>query len=125
MVHPKLLISLSTGGLLKLWAWADDSATFFIDGVAQPPLGTTAQVGPCSNQIIGCVLKDGGYFEQNLAAGTHTISFDVFQTGPGGDTTSNPTGLLYSGTVPDGGTTLMLLGCAFFGIETLRRKIWS
>jgi hypothetical protein len=54
------------------------------------------------------------------------VEFLPYQVGTGGDTTSNPFGLLYEVNVtgvPDGGMTLMLLGGALVGLETLRRRI--
>lgn len=113
-----------TGNWLQLHVWADDTAEVRVDGVSiiLPVLG---QNPPCSGSPISCESADFGTISMGFAsAGTHTLEFDVYQTGPGGDTVSNPHGLLYTGTsgVPDGGMTLMLLGGALVGLETLRRK---
>ncbi|MBS1858199.1 MAG: hypothetical protein JST11_22705 [Acidobacteria bacterium] len=111
----------SAGETLKLHVWADDTAGVFLDGTQlKAPVFTQST---CSGQPIGCRSQDLGNFSVQLAtSGSHTLRFDVYQVGTGGDTTSNPMGLLYTGAVPDGGMTLMLLGSALVGIETLRRK---
>ncbi|MBE0656223.1 MAG: VPDSG-CTERM sorting domain-containing protein [Bryobacteraceae bacterium] len=109
------------GSLFQLQVWADDTAGVFLDGVELKAPVFTQSI--CSGQAIGCVPADAGNFSFNLTESKeYTLRFDVYQVGTGGDTTSNPMGLLYRGSVPDGGTTLILLGGALIGLETLRRR---
>ena len=113
--------SAGIGETLRLHVWADDTAGVYLDNVELMAPVFTQSV--CSGQPIGCLSKDFGNFIVPLTtAGTHTLRFDVYQVGTGSDTTSNPMGLLYTGAVPDGGATLMLLGGVLVGIETLRRR---
>jgi hypothetical protein len=94
----------TTTSVLNLEVWADDSAGVAVDGTQVfAPIFT--QGSACSGTVIGCLPQDGGvltnYF---LSAGTHTISFVLYQTGSGTDTSSNPMGLLFTGsdeTVPE------------------------
>jgi hypothetical protein len=112
------------GSFFQLQVWADDTAGVFLDGVQLKAPVFTQSI--CSGQPIGCVPADVGDFAFNLTQSKeYTLRFDVYQVGTGTDTTSNPMGLLYRGSVPDGGMTLMLLGGALLGLETLRRKVRS
>ena len=121
--------TMSTAGQLKLNVWADDSVSVFLDDVLLPPGGVTTQSPPCSGVPIACTPTLGGSFVEPLVSGSHTLRFDVFQTGPGGDTFSNPTGLLFTGdaapgaVVPDGGTTVSLLGLALAVGGLLSRRM--
>lgn len=118
--------TLLTAGQLKLNVWADDSVSVFLDDVLLPPAGVTTQNPPCSGQVIACTPSLGGSFVEALGSGSHTLRFDVFQTGPGGTTLSNPTGLLFTGdagAVPDGGTTVSLLGLALAVGGLLSRRM--
>jgi len=61
-------------------------------------------------------------------AGSNTLTFDVYQTGSGTDTTSNPTGLLFTGNVsaPEPGAvtllvTMLMAVAGFAGI--LKKKL--
>jgi hypothetical protein len=54
----------------------------------------------CSGQAIGCRPKDVGKIVTPLSAGSHTLEFVLYQVGKGTDTTTNPFGLLYTGTAP-------------------------
>jgi len=112
----------TSGQTLKLHVWADDTAGVYLDNIQlKAPMFTQST---CSGQPIGCRSQDLGTFNEVLNQGTHTLRFDVFQVGTGTTTSTNPIGLLYTGAVvPDGGVTLMLLGGALVGLETLRRKL--
>jgi hypothetical protein len=56
--------------------------------------------GVCSGQAIGCRPQDKGSITAVLSEGQHTLSFVMYQVGTGTDTSSNPFGLLFTGTAP-------------------------
>jgi hypothetical protein len=56
--------------------------------------------GVCSGQAIGCRPQDKGSITAALSEGQHTLSFVLYQVGTGTDTSSNPFGLLFTGTAP-------------------------
>lgn len=58
-----------------------------------------------------------------LPAGTFLAASAVDTQGASMSTPFTTTGLVVGGVVPDGGMTLMLLGGALVGVETLRRKL--
>lgn len=89
----------SAAGLLNLKVWADDTAEVLLDGVSIFAPKFTQSV--CSGQPIGCRPEDGGVISSSLTAGDHQLEFRVFQVGTGGDSSSNPFGLLYTGTAPE------------------------
>jgi hypothetical protein len=110
--------------VLNLQIWADDSAGVYVDGV-QVFAPVYTQGSACSGQVIGCLPgQDGVLSNYHLGAGTHTITFDLYQTGTGTDTTSNPMGLLFTGSdvsAPEP-TALLLVGGGLVGIGLLRRR---
>jgi hypothetical protein len=72
----------------------------FLNGTEISPPSTPAQNPPCSGQIISCTPLTEGVLTHGLAGNTtYRLTFNVWQTGPGADTTSNPTGLIYTGGV--------------------------
>ncbi len=109
---------------LNLMVWADDSAGVYVDGV-QVFAPVVTQGSACSGQVIGCLPgQDGVLSNYHLAAGTHTISFDLYQTGTAKDPSSNPMGLLFTGsdvTLPEP-AVLLLVGAGLVGIGLLRRS---
>jgi hypothetical protein len=113
--------------VLNLKVWADDSAGVFVDGV-QVFAPVVTQGSACSGTVIGCLPGQVGVLSNyHLAAGTHTISFVLYQTGTGTDTTSNPMGLLFEGTdttVPEPGAFL-LAGAGLVGIGLIRRSRYA
>ena len=122
----------ATGGTLKLNVWADDSVDVWLNALEISPASTIVQNPPCSGQIVSCTPATEGIFVQPLAPSTtYQLKFYVWQTGPGLNTTDNPTGLLYTGTeipgtttnVPDGGTTALLLSFALMGVGLVSRRI--
>jgi hypothetical protein len=88
----------SGAGMLTLYVWADDTASVLLDGNLLMPAVFTQ--GVCSGQAIGCRPEDGGTVSAVLSAGQHTLSFVLYQVGTGTDTSSNPFGLLFTGTAP-------------------------
>jgi len=88
----------SGAGTLLLHVWADDTATVLLDGNLLMP-GVFTQ-NTCSGQPIGCRPQDAGNISTSIAAGKHTLSFVLYQVGTGQDTSSNPFGLLFTGTAP-------------------------
>jgi hypothetical protein len=103
---------VSGAGLLTLNVWADDTADVILDGNYLAHAVFTQSI--CSGQPIGCRPQDDGVFSTYLSAGSHELEFVMYQVGTGTDTTSNPFGLLYTGTaiapVPEPAQVLPLAG---------------
>jgi hypothetical protein len=117
---------VSGEGRLLLKVWADDSAGVFLDGVLiKAPLFTQST---CSGAPIGCRPQDAGVFDLPIQAGPHTLTFDVYQTGTGTNTTSNPLGLLFTGTAPEGiqptpePVSFLLIGSGLIATAILTRR---
>jgi hypothetical protein len=89
---------LSDSGTLNLDVWADDTADVLLDGSYLVHAVFTQNT--CSGQAIGCRPKDVGKIVTPLSAGSHTLEFVLYQVGKGTNTTSNPFGLLFTGTAP-------------------------
>jgi hypothetical protein len=116
----------STAATLELDVWADDSVNVYLDGVEETPYGTNVPGSTCSGVPTSCTSNEGGVFNENVSTGGHILTFDVYQTGTTTGTNSNPTGLLYTGNVPEPGSVsillAMLVGVAgFAGI--LKKKL--
>jgi hypothetical protein len=88
----------SGAGMLSMYVWADDTASVLLDGNLLMPAVFTQ--GVCSGQAIGCRPQDKGTITAALSEGQHTLSFVLYQVGTGTDTSSNPFGLLFTGTAP-------------------------
>jgi len=123
----------SGAGMLSLYVWADDTAKVLLDGNLLMPAVFTQ--GVCSNQAIGCRPEDKGNISAALSEGQHTLSFVLYQVGSGNNTSSNPFGLLFTGTAPlpipeseESGSavpepaTWGLLTCGLAGFIWLRRR---
>lgn len=89
----------SGAGTLALDVWADDTTDVLLDNTIVFNAVFTQSI--CSGQPIGCQTQDAGVINLPISAGNHVLSFQVYQVGTGTDTTSNPFGLLFTGTVPD------------------------
>jgi hypothetical protein len=89
----------SAGSILNMKIWADDTARVLIDGVELIPANFSQSI--CAAGSIGCEPDEFGSIVDYLFAtsGIHTVSLEVFQVGTGTNTSSNPFGLLYEGTV--------------------------
>lgn len=111
-------------GLLQLNVWADDTADVILDGTYLAYAKFTQSI--CSGQPIGCRPQDDGQFSVPLTAGNHELEFVMYQVGTGSDTTSNPFGLLFTGTAPSPvpePATALPLACALIGLGlAFRRK---
>jgi len=122
-----------TGYALNLDVWADDSVdVFLVDTTVHTsseisPLSTTTQSSACSGQEVSCTPPTEGAFTDGLIAGdTYELQFNVWQTGSGLNTSSNPTGLLYTGTAitpePGGVTLLVTMLMAVAGFAGILKK---
>jgi PEP-CTERM motif len=92
-------------GSLDLHVWADDAVDLYLDGEREIAADFTAGCGRASN---GCgPAAPYRLTRTELSPGTHEITIVGYQRGAGGDTRSNPFGILYSGrfttAAPQGG----------------------
>lgn len=116
----------SNAGYLRLYVWADDTAQVLLDGVSLFAPAFTQST--CSGQPIGCRPQDFGLIEANFSSGSHQLEFRLFQTGTGGDSSSNPFGILYTGGAYSAAThtpepaSLALSGFALLGIAFAARR---
>ena len=79
----------------SITVWADDTAAVYLDGVELLAPNYTQQTGVnCSPGGVSCT--DGGTtVDFTTSPGTHTLAFDVYQTG------AWTYGLMYDGSVTD------------------------
>jgi hypothetical protein len=85
----------SSAGYLNLNVWADDTTQVLLDGNSIfAPVFTQST---CSGQLIGCLPDDVGQIHTDFGSGSHVLEFRLFPVGTGGNTASNPFGLLYTG----------------------------
>lgn len=113
----------SSAGNLLLKVWADDTADVILDGNLL--MGAVFTQSTCSGQIIGCLTEHAGSFNVPIAAGSHTLTFNLYQVGTGTDTGSNPFGVLFTGTAPvpePSSVALIGFGLAGLGVWTRRRR---
>lgn len=114
----------SGAGQLLLNVWADDTAGVYLDGnLLIAPKFTQST---CSGQPIGCLPEDVGSINTLIGSGNHTLEFKLYQVGTGTNTTSNPFGLLYTGTAqgadaPEPGAFAMV-GGGLIAAGLLRKK---
>jgi hypothetical protein len=114
-------------GTLHLNVWADDTADVLLDGTYLAHAVFTQSI--CSGQPIGCQPQDDAQLTSFLTTGTHQLQFNLYQVGTGTDTTSNPFGLLFTGTAPapvPEPSFLIPLGCAFLALTFAfsKKRAW-
>jgi len=125
----------AAGQQLDLDVWADDSVDVYLvnntaggSSVEISPAATATQNPPCSGQTVSCTPPTEGKFVDSLTAGdTYSLQFNVWQTGPGGNNYTNPTGLLYTGAVvntpePGAATLLVIMLMAVAGFAGILKK---
>jgi hypothetical protein len=110
---------------LSLTVWADDTAVVFLDGTQISANADFTQTPGiyCAPTGITCIGAGTTFNINNLAAGTHTLTFDVYQVGGGSF------GLMYTGTVTDNSQSLapepssyVLLGAGLVALALLGFK---
>lgn len=115
----------TAGSSLSMWLWADDTAFMRLDGGSWVPTAHAWAQSTCETNPTSCRPGTSSYAAWTLAptvGDEHTLEILAYQIGTGTTNDSNPFGIQYYGTVPDGGATLTLLGGALVGLGILRRK---
>jgi hypothetical protein len=112
----------SAAGMLNLSVWSDDTADVLLDGGSL--MAAVFTQSTCSGQPIGCRPEDAGVISKAIGAGPHVLTFRSYQVGTGGDTTSNPFGLMFSGTAPavPEPATLGMMGAGLIGLAVFGRR---
>lgn len=107
----------------SITVWADDNAAVYLDGTLISPAPTLLQGSQhCAPSTVITCTGDGTTIDFSTTPGTHTLTFDVYQTG------GLTFGLLYDGSVSDNGSpvpepkTWIPLGLGLIALGSLRIK---
>jgi hypothetical protein len=110
---------------LSLTVWADDTALVFLDGVQISPNMTFVQTTGtmCSPTGITCTGAGTQINVNNIAPGTHTLQFNVYQTGSG------DYGVMYTGSVTDTSASpepgsYVLMGAGLLALTMFRKRVF-
>jgi hypothetical protein len=108
---------------LTLTVWGDDTALVLLDGTQISPNVTFTQMSgmECAPSGITCSGPGTIITVNDIAAGTHTLQFNVYQTGGG------TYGVMYEGTVNDLSSapepgTCVLMGAGLAAVALFRQK---
>jgi hypothetical protein len=116
----------NAGSSIFTRAWADDTVRVLLDGIEIIAPSFTQDI--CAAVAPGCQPGEAGSATADiLTSGLHTLTFEVYQVGSGGDPDSNPFGLLYWGQVTQAPAvpepaTLALFGAGLMGLGMARHK---
>lgn len=110
------------GSILNMRIWADDTTRVRINGVQVIAPNFTQDT--CAGGSPGCQPHEFALISNFVfqTSGTQLLEFDLYQVGTGMNTTSNPLGLLYDGTLTSAPepASLALLG---LGLVALGRRL--
>jgi len=108
---------------LSLRTWADDTVAIYLDDVQVVAPNFTQDT--CADGSPGCEADEFALIDQQVAAGTHVLRFDVYQVGQSTNPPENPFGLLYTGTieapVPEP-LSIALVGIGLIGLGFASRR---
>ncbi|HEV2695021.1 MAG TPA: VPDSG-CTERM sorting domain-containing protein [Verrucomicrobiae bacterium] len=120
--------TFASSGLPSFWTITDSTGNYtfnltsskvFSTGSTTGPLGTTTSI---SILIFGTVVSTVAGLDATAFTGSMTIQDPSVDNGTNPKTFSYTESLSFS-PVPDGGTTVLLLGSALSGLALLRRKL--
>jgi len=106
---------------LTITVWADDTAVLYLDGTQISANANFAQTAGfyCAPTGISCTGAGTTFTINDIAPGSHTLQFDVYQTGGG------TYGVMYSGAVtdlaPEPGS-YVLMGAGLLALALFRVK---